>query len=524
MSPLSSYWNYVERAYPNLKLENLSKLISEVEKTDWDEPESASELNNFAVITLIEAEKSSDISFRSLYLETAIKALSQGLENEGNPLCAAHLACIYQMIGQSQKAINTAFNGLLNILQPVYDNSKLPLGLVYLPRKSAYIATGYCQQINKLLQAKNGYTQAIILLSEVLCQSQLVFYNPSGLRFLQLASQISPDSLAANLQLGLSSLFNRQWEGLLYLQRARQITPDYAPIIQALYLAYQELKQPALMQLWHQRASNYRQQYPDIAQWTWSQLPVNSPFTYILFDESLLLAVEANLHSIVTSVLLAQGDWFEREMEFWRTQLQPGMTVIDVGANVGVYTFSAAKRVGATGKVIAVEPFSGCVRCLEETCHINQLSWVKIYAGAASERRGKAFLSIHTASELNEVIIGNITTKSGQMEEISCFTLDSLIEQENLTQLDWLKIDAEGHEMQILTGSQQLLRQFYPSIIYENIAGSKDSNTPVAEFLQSLDYQLFYYRPYLQELIPITSLEQLQGNLNIIALPPDRFD
>jgi ribosomal protein L11 methylase PrmA len=63
------------------------------------------------------------------------------------------------------------------------------------------------------------------------------------------------------------------------------------------------------------------------------------------------------LRSIVTSVLIAEGDWFEKEMEFWRNWVKPGMTVIDVGANVGVYTFSAAVKVGSEGCVLAVDLF-----------------------------------------------------------------------------------------------------------------------------------------------------------------------
>jgi FkbM family methyltransferase len=254
-------------------------------------------------------------------------------------------------------------------------------------------------------------------------------------------------------------------------------------------------------------------------QWYWSTQETNYSFTYVPFDRNLLLALEPSLQSIVTIVLLAEGDWFEAEMEYWRSQLQPGMTVIDVGANVGVYTFSAAQQVGKTGRVLAVEPFSGCVRCLQETCRINQIDWVTVCRGAASDRAGTVHLSLNAASELNEVITDATEVMSKDVETVPCFSLDSLVERENLSRVDWLKIDAEGHEMQVLEGSERLLTEFAPRIIYENIAGAKASNLPVAELLQSKGYSLFYYQPFLQNLIPIDSVEQLQGNLNIIALP-----
>ena len=252
--------------------------------------------------------------------------------------------------------------------------------------------------------------------------------------------------------------------------------------------------------------------------WRWTESAIENPITYVAFEKDLLLAVEPSFRSIVTSVLLGAGDWFEREMEFWRDSIQPGMTVIDVGANVGVYTFSAATQVGAEGRVIAIEPFSGCVQCLQETVRVNQLSQVTVCAGAASDRNSTVKLAIQAASELNEVMTDETPSK-GKFEEVACFTLDSLIDSEHLSRVDYLKIDAEGHEMQVLIGSDRILREFKPVILYENIAGSKGSNLPVAEHLAAKGYELFRYQPYVGQLISVNSAEELQGSLNLIALP-----
>jgi Methyltransferase FkbM domain len=146
---------------------------------------------------------------------------------------------------------------------------------------------------------------------------------------------------------------------------------------------------------------------------------------------------------------------------------------------------------------------------------------VKIWAGAASDRTGKVRLALRSSSELNEVIDDDSEDSPGNSEQVDCFSLDDLVEQEGLTQVNWLKIDAEGHEMKVLQGSDRLLQKFSPCILYENIAGTQNSNTAVAEYLQSKGYQLYRYQPYLQTLIPLQSLQDLQGNLNIIALPPN---
>ena len=242
----------------------------------------------------------------------------------------------------------------------------------------------------------------------------------------------------------------------------------------------------------------------------------NLPSITVPFD-GLQMAIEPSLRSIVTGVLLGAEDWFETEMEFWRSRLQPGMTVIDVGANAGVYTFSAAQKVGETGKVIAIEPFAGCVNLLQETCRINELSQVKVCHGAASDRPGKSKLLLQASSELNE--LSDRDLPDGTYEEVQCFTLDSLIETYELDRVDFLKIDAEGHEVPVLKGSDRILSEFRPVILYENIAGSQGSNLPVAELLISKQYDLFTYRPFIKQLLPVVELESLAGNLNVIAVP-----
>jgi FkbM family methyltransferase len=507
--PLSFYSHYLEKLCPHL--EKYDQLLKVGNSTNWENPSTLIEWNNIAVITLIEAEETNNLTTRKHLLNNALAILQKG---QSHPLCAAHLALIYAFLGNYAVAWKLAIATFIKTLQPTSDPKK---GLIYLSStsRSLFVKQG---GLVTLLSAEDGRQQALLLCIEALCQSQFCFYNQQGRESLQLATQVAPQTVITNLQLGIAHLHVERAEGLFYLQRAIELAPDNVSSIQALYLAYRNLSQMEIAQIWHQtRASDFN---PHSLEWMWTQLPYSSPFTYVPFD-NLLLAVEANFKSIVTAVLLAQGDWFEAEMELWRTYLKPGMTVIDIGANVGVYTFSAAQKVGAQGKVIAIEPFQDCITCLEETVRINQLPWVKIYAGAASNYDGSARLSLHSSSELNEVISDNLyEPSSNQTFPINCFTLDSLLEKENLTQVDWLKIDAEGHEMQVLLGAKTLLTRFTPHILYENIAGVQSSNFAVSEYLCSRGYQLYYYRPYLQELVPVQKIEEIAGHLNLIAIYP----
>ncbi|PLS67317.1 MAG: FkbM family methyltransferase, partial [Cyanobacteria bacterium M5B4] len=206
-----------------------------------------------------------------------------------------------------------------------------------------------------------------------------------------------------------------------YLHQGQRLEPHNSAVVQSLYLAYKNLQNPTIASYWKEMGRNfYLATDPQNPNWLWATLPDRDDFTYVFFQQSILLAVLPDLAQIVTIVLLADNDWFEGEMEFWVGYLQPGMTVIDVGANVGVYTFSAAREVGESGRVIAIEPFAPCVACLEETKRVNNLPQVVIKQAAASNRSGTLHLATSVSSELNAVT----TDPDAPGVEVAAVTID----------------------------------------------------------------------------------------------------
>lgn len=514
-SPLETYQEYLKQNFPTVNLLSLP-LLSSLEKTDWENPSTAMELNNFAVIQIIEAQKINDIGLREFYLELAIEALETGVNQENHPLCMAHLGIIKSLMGEINEAHQIEYSKLLEILPLIYQSQENSIaGLIYLPIFQRNKNKNR-ENLEIIINLNNSYLQAFYLLIADCEQSQPVFYNSSGLRLLNLANQIIPNAVNIKLNLGISSISNNLLEGLVYLHQALKLEPNNNRIIQALYITYSNLNNQKLANDYLNYGKNLSLNNPQDLTSSWANLPLKNPWTYVNFDDNLLMAVEASFNSIVTCVLLAQQDWFESEMEMWRDEIKPNMTVIDVGANVGVYTFTAAQKVGKKGKVLAIEPFSGCLECLDETRRVNNLHWVNICAGAAGNSNKTVKLSLHQASELNEIIKDDSTIQ-GNYQEVECFTLDSLVKKYDLTTIDWLKLDAEGNEIEVLQGSTRILSEFKPRILYENIAGSHESNIPVAEFLLNIGYKLFYYQPFMKQLIQLQSLEELSGKLNIIA-------
>jgi FkbM family methyltransferase len=519
-----TYWAYLERLEVVASQSTTEKINHQLAHTNWDEPESGLDWNNLGVLCLIAAEENEDLELRELYLEMAVQSLESGVPN--HVLCAAHLAHVYSLLGTREQSLSLAFSHLQSVIRRMYEpHSAESAGLAYLPSTDKYLSVYQGETLQEILDSTNSYTQTILLLKEIFFRSNLVFYNSFGLRSLHLAAHLCPDVASINLRLGLSCLFNNQVEGLLYLQRAWQKNSYDPSILQSLYLISRDIGDLEHALHWCQLAQSYRKQQPSSnTAWQWTDLPTDSSFSLVPFEKNYLLAIEPSLRSIVTTMFLGEGDWFEAEMEFWRTQVQPGMVVIDVGANVGVYSLSAAVRVGAEGRVLAIEPFPACVHCLEQTRQVNQLPWLEICEGAASNHDGEIYLSLHGASELNEVVASATQEfiDAGSVKIVPCFSLDSLCDRYQLNRVDFLKIDAEGHEVEVLQGSVGLLRQFRPVVLYENIGGSQTNNLLASEFLQSQGYQLCRYQPYLQKLLPVTPEEIQSGRyLNLVAIPEE---
>ncbi|NJK27772.1 MAG: hypothetical protein HC925_03495 [Coleofasciculaceae cyanobacterium SM2_3_26] len=91
VEPIARYLGYLQKVCPHIEPELLSSLETRLNPASFEEPVAGSDWNNCAVIAFIEAEESTDLSVRQMYLEMAQSALEQGIEVDNSPLCHAHL-------------------------------------------------------------------------------------------------------------------------------------------------------------------------------------------------------------------------------------------------------------------------------------------------------------------------------------------------------------------------------------------------------------------------------------------------
>lgn len=130
-----------------------------------------------------------------------------------------------------------------------------------------------------------------------------------------------------------------------------------------------------------------------------------------------------------------------------------GMVFIDVGANVGYYTLLAAGLVGTKGKVYCFEPESKNYQDLLNNIILNQFENIHPYQVAVSNKDGEAQLFVSNVSSGRHSIAYDRKIKCKKVP-VKTVCLDSIF-----SWADFIKIDTEGNDMQVIEGAQKLINE-----------------------------------------------------------------
>jgi FkbM family methyltransferase len=157
---------------------------------------------------------------------------------------------------------------------------------------------------------------------------------------------------------------------------------------------------------------------------------------------------------------------YEKETtDFFKRNIRPGMTVIDIGAHVGYYAVLFSKLTGDKGKVYAFEADADNFILLEK--NVGRRQNVCLINQAVSNQDG--FIDFYKIQS-NTGCHSLIAPSKSQTEKISVptTTIDSFIEKNKLAKIDFIKIDIEGGEYLALLGMQKLFSHpDAPAIIME---------------------------------------------------------
>jgi FkbM family methyltransferase len=186
-------------------------------------------------------------------------------------------------------------------------------------------------------------------------------------------------------------------------------------------------------------------------------------------------------------------DW--DEFHFIQRYVKNDSVVLDVGANIGIYTLWLSQYVGDRGSVIAFEPDPQNHQRCAENLQRNRLDSVRLEQVALSDRSGTLQFSVGEDTE-NHLLPQDAAGAACTYVEAT--TLDEYCRQHGIASIDFMKVDVEGAELMVLQGAANLLRDSRIGVLQLELNDALQKyglqRADVVQLLESYGYRLYTYR------------------------------
>jgi len=239
--------------------------------------------------------------------------------------------------------------------------------------------------------------------------------------------------------------------------------------------------------------------------------------------QGMRLAVNPILKGIHKDLLI-HGSREPYSTHIFRKELKRGMTVIDIGANIGYYCLIESSIIGEEGIVYAVEPSYQNIKYLVLNLLLNSCKNVIVRTIAIGDKNGSVtFKIVEDAPNLSRVA----TSKDETKFKVAMKTLDSFVEEEKIGHVDFIRMDVEGFECRILRGARKVLSSHLPKLFIEiHPSMMTDYGDSIESFLQELSSHGYKVKYAVWEPLTPTYLKcyKPQENWLVIKGPLDPYE
>lgn len=216
----------------------------------------------------------------------------------------------------------------------------------------------------------------------------------------------------------------------------------------------------------------------------------------MFYDNDLYIGRSLNTH----------GVYSEQEILLWQQIIKPGWTVVEVGANIGVHTVWLSKAVGSNGLVVAIEPQMQLYHMLCGNLALNEITNTVTVLAAIGKTHGT--ITVPSISYGKQGNFGGVSLGGSEGATVPVLPLDALRKDP-----EFIKIDVEGMEADVLRGARETIERCKPILYVEN--DRKEKSDELIEIIRDLGYVMYWHHPLINR--------ELFGNtvsLNMLCVQP----
>lgn len=217
-----------------------------------------------------------------------------------------------------------------------------------------------------------------------------------------------------------------------------------------------------------------------------------------VFESKYGFRLKANLANPEHQYLYFYGTHDERHVVTKLLKIiQPGDVCWDIGANIGFYTCLLASRVENVGTVVAFEPALRTCGYLRENVSLNQFANVTVVNKGLSDKVEQRHLYYAEAGLTEGTASLKYTNGRSASERVTLDTIDNLTRELRIP--NFIKIDVEGYQLEVLRGGEQCLKAHAPLLMAE-LKDVGETNRAlfgeIENYVADLGYQLYEIRRY----------------------------
>lgn len=191
--------------------------------------------------------------------------------------------------------------------------------------------------------------------------------------------------------------------------------------------------------------------------------------------------------------------------------VKKGDICFDIGANIGIYSVILSKISGEATNVHSFEPVNHIRQRLEANCKLNGFQSININNIALGAARStaemfqikKGMYRGGTSTFIENDNVDSLGKDKFDVCTVDIIQLDEYVKEKKLSKIDFLKIDVESFEWQVLQGGRKTVSDFSPTILmeYDPVRhGEKNDSNQFKEFFEEYDYQVYEFKAFGDEL------------------------